>query len=248
MHALKQLLARTPLYRPARAVRRIFRSQAERRREAEVLAFYRAVVSPGALAFDIGANVGHVAEPLLRAGARVVAVEPQPGCVAQLRANCGHRRRLTVVQAVVGRAAGTATLHLRPHHASSSLRADWLGHAVGTLRVPMVTLASLVERHGSPDYLKIDVEGVEEEVLATLPHPLPLVSFEYLRDELGRVAACLEMVAPDGRGEVNLTLPGPLRFALPAWMPLDEFRATMADRLAGPGAPAWGDVWVRRAG
>jgi len=247
MDGLREALAATPLYRPLRAVRRLFLDAEQRRSLAAVRDFYRALVPPGALAFDVGANVGHVSEPLLSAGARVVAVEPQPACVARLRARCG-RRRFTVTQAAVGRTNGTATLHLRPHHANASLRVEWLGPAIGTLPVPMVTLASLIERHGAPHYLKVDVEGVEEEVLATLPHPLPLLSFEYLRDEPDRAAACLQLAAPDDGAEVNLTLPGPLGFAWPRWMPVDEFRDALRDFLAAPGAPAWGDVWVRRRG
>ena len=228
------------------AVPRIFPAAVPRDEEVDEAAFYRALVPAGALAFDIGANVGDVSGPLLRAGARVVAVEPQPRCVAGLRARCGGHPAFSLVQAVVGRSPGWAMLYLRPNHPSSSLRADWRGETVGTLHSPMVTLAGLIERHGAPYYCKVDVEGVEEDVFSTLPRPLPLVSFEYLSGELDRVEECLRLVAPDGRGEVNLTHPGPLRFALPAWVPLDEFRRTLAARLAGPGAPGWGDVWVRR--
>jgi hypothetical protein len=39
--------------------------------------FYRGIVAPGDLAFDIGAHAGNRTWALVRAGARVVAVEPQ---------------------------------------------------------------------------------------------------------------------------------------------------------------------------
>jgi FkbM family methyltransferase len=245
MPSLKTLLIGTPLYRPARAVRRLFHGAETRRRERETVAFYRALLPDGALAFDIGANVGEVAEALQRAGARVVAVEPQPECLAELRARCGGRRGFVAIPGVVGRRTGTATLYLRPHHAASSLRRDWLGETVGTLEVPMATLAELVERFGVPAYCKVDVEGAEEDVFSTLPHPLPLVSFEYHRSGLGRAAACLEMLSNDADAEVNLTHTGPLRFALPGWTPADEFRAELVERLGHPSAPSYGDIWVR---
>jgi hypothetical protein len=47
-------------------------------------------------------------------------------------------------------------------------------------RVRMVTLDGLIERHGLPAYIKIDVEGFELEVLSGLSRPVALVSFEYL--------------------------------------------------------------------
>jgi len=245
MPRLRDLLIRTGLYPRARAVRRLFLSRRDRAREAEVLAFYRAVVAPGALVFDLGANVGDVAEPLARVGARVVAVEPQPRCLAELRARCGAYPGFVAVPAAVGRAAGTATLHLRRHHGASSLRRDWLGDAVGTLDVPMVTLAGLVARYGIPAYCKVDVEGSEEDVFATLAHPLPLVSFEYVDFALERAAACLEMLAQGREVETNLALTAPPRFVLPEWLPPDELLRCLPGLIAAGEARSWGDIWVR---
>src|SRR4051794_16322556 len=56
----------------------IERLRAERR-------LYRQFVRPGDLVFDIGANRGGKCAAFLRLGARVVAVEPNPGCVTALR-------------------------------------------------------------------------------------------------------------------------------------------------------------------
>ena len=148
--------------------------------------------------------------------------------------------------AVVGRAGGVATLHLRAQPGSSSLRRDWLSDAVGTLDVPMVTLADLIARYGVPAYCKVDVEGSEEDVFATLPHPLPLVSFEYLDTALDRAAACLGMLAPDGGAEANLGLSGPPRFLLPEWLPPDELLRRLPDLIREGRARSWGDIWVRR--
>lgn len=245
MPRLRDLLIRTGLYPRARAVRRLFLTRRDRAREEQVLAFYRAVVPPGALVFDLGANVGDVSEPLARVGARVVAVEPQPQCLAELRARCGAYPGFVALPAVVGRAGGVATLHLRAYHASSSLRRDWLSDAVGALDVPMVTLADLIARYGVPAYCKVDVEGSEEDVFATLPHPLPLVSFEYLDHALDRAAACLEMLAPDGGAEANLALTGPPRFLLPEWLPPDELLRRLPELIREGRARSWGDIWVR---
>ncbi|HEV7587762.1 MAG TPA: FkbM family methyltransferase [Longimicrobium sp.] len=245
MPRLRDLLIRTGLYPRTRAVRRLFLSRRDRAREEEALAFYRAAVPPGALVFDLGANVGDVAEPLARVGARVVAVEPQPECLAELRARCGAYPGFVALPAVVGRAAGVATLYLRAHHASSSLRRDWFRDAVGTLDVPMVTLADLIARYGVPAYCKVDVEGSEEEVFATLPHPLPLVSFEYVDFALERAAACMRMLAPNGGAEANIALTSPLRFALPEWLPPDELLRRLPGLMAEGVARPWGDIWVR---
>jgi FkbM family methyltransferase len=246
MSRLRDLLIGTGLHPRARSLRRRFLLRGDRAGEAATLAFYRAAVPPGALVFDLGANVGDVSEPLLRLGARVVAVEPQPECLAELRVRCGAHPGFVALPAVVGGSGGVATLHLRGHHASSSLRRDWLTEAVGALDVPMITLGDLIARYGVPDYCKVDVEGSEEAVFATLPHPLPLVSFEYVDFALERAAACLEMLAPNGDAETNIVLTSPLRFALPDWLPPDELLRRLPALMRDGVAHSWGDIWVRQ--
>ena len=46
-------------------------------RQRQLGRFYRNLLSPGQLAFDIGAHVGSRTRAMRRAGARVVACEPQ---------------------------------------------------------------------------------------------------------------------------------------------------------------------------
>jgi FkbM family methyltransferase len=245
MPSFRSFLIATGLFPAARRARQWLWSSRTRREEAAKLAFYREIVAPGALAFDIGANVGVIARLLLGAGARVVAVEPQPQCVAELLAAGGDDRGLIVLPAVVGDAPGVATLHLGSHHAASSLRADWFGRRGDTLDVPMLTLAALIERYGIPDYCKVDVEGAEERVFATLSHPLPLVSFEYLASEPERAAACVRRLAAGARAEINFTGTGVPRFVLEQWIAAEEFLASPAALL--PPRPQWGDLWVRTA-
>lgn len=56
-----------------------------------------AAIPRGALVLDIGAGTGAITEPLLRAGARVIAVEAHRGRAAQLRERFGDD--IVVVQA-----------------------------------------------------------------------------------------------------------------------------------------------------
>ena len=75
-----RLLAGTDIYPAVRAIYRKLNARSRKAREYE-LDFYRAIIKPGDLVFDIGANVGFKTEAFVACGARVICVEPNPKCL-----------------------------------------------------------------------------------------------------------------------------------------------------------------------
>ena len=89
-------------------------------RIAALARFYRGIVAPGDLAFDVGAHAGNRTRALLGAGARVVALEPQWLFHAFLRRDLPAS--VTLLPLAAGRAPGRATLAVsRLHPTVSSL-------------------------------------------------------------------------------------------------------------------------------
>jgi FkbM family methyltransferase len=136
---------------------------------------------------DVGAYFGWYALSVARhrPHARVFAFEPVPASQARLEANRARNGLANVhlVRAAVGAAAGEADMALPPAENGGSAHlagTDGEGHRA---RVPVVTLDSFAARQGLRriDFIKIDVEGAELEVLrgadAVLRrfHPLLLV-------------------------------------------------------------------------
>lgn len=127
---------------------------------------------PG-LIFDLGMNQGEDTEFYLAKGFEVVAVEANPSMVAAAQPRLAPYAGRFVIEAA-GLAAQAGT---RPFYANldndhwSSFDAAY-GTREGTryevLEVPCLTLATLIERHGVPRYLKIDIEGADREVLRQL--------------------------------------------------------------------------------
>lgn len=129
-----------------------------------------AELGPIRSALDLGANIGVAAAHLAVTFplARVTAVEPDPGNAEACRANTEHwRYRCEVVEGAAWTSAGL--LRLVAGSAEDAVRVEPLADA-GAGGVTAHPIAELVQRaavDGTLDYLKMNIEGAEAELLAT---------------------------------------------------------------------------------
>jgi FkbM family methyltransferase len=225
-----RLLFNTPLYPFARSVYRKVKRGPARTDPADV-AFFGDFVRPGDLVFDIGANVGQKTEVFLACGARVVAVEPNPLCRPILDYEFGSNKDVTLVGKAVGAQEGELDLNIVGIATTASVLDDWKylgagydgGGEARKVTVAVTTLDSLIAEFGVPDFVKIDVEGFEPEVMKGLSRPVPLISFEY-GAEAGfgqRLMACLSRLAELSEIRINAVRMSP--DGHPAGLALDEF-------------------------
>jgi FkbM family methyltransferase len=224
----------------------------DRSRAGAMDRLYSQFIRPGDLAFDIGAHVGDRIAAFRRLGARVVAVEPQPALVRTLKMLYGMRGDVTIETKAVGRSAGTIEMKVNSANPTISTASDafvdaargapgWEGQIWdNAIQVPMTTLDALIAAHGEPAFIKIDVEGFEEEALAGLSRPVRALSFEFTTIQREVARACVERCAALGYAQFNAALGESQQ--LGEWRTASKMLAWL-DAL--PHAANSGDVYAR---
>jgi FkbM family methyltransferase len=224
-----------------------------RDRAAAMDLLYGHFVQHGDLVFDVGAHVGDRIASFRRLGARVVAIEPQPALVKVLKLIYGRSADVTIEATAVGRVTGTAGMMINAGNPTvSTVSRDFVDAARDapgwqaqrwsrTLPVPVTTLDALILRHGTPAFIKIDVEGFEAEALAGLTHPVKALSFEFTTIQRDVALACVERCAALGYARFNAALGESQIFAHADWIG----GAAIARWLVGvPSEANSGDVYA----
>lgn len=147
--------------------------------ESELHAIYRRSIGEGSVVYDIGAADGDTALPFARCApqVRVVAFEPDPALVARfednLRLNPGTAAAVTLRHCHVGAADSAVPVHTRS-----------IDSLIAGRELP------------APDFVKIDVEGGEVDVLRgmerTVARVCPLMVIEVHSVDLER--ECVAML------------------------------------------------------
>ena len=230
---------------------RIYYGDGERHRAMHRL--NRRFIRPGDLVFDIGAHVGDRIAAFRRLGARVVAVEPQPALVRTLKLLYGRDASITIEPLAVARQDGMIELNLNLDNPTVStastafLRAangapQWEGqHWSRTIRVRTITLDALIERHGKPTFIKLDVEGMEADALAGLSQAVAAISFEFTTILPTIAQDCIARCATLGYARYNAILGERHVLVHPTWRSADEI-ATWLSSL--PAQANSGDIYA----
>lgn len=151
---------------------RELRRAGEHHLESAMIEHLLASVKPGAVVYDVGANIGIISLMLaLRSGdCRVHAFEPEPRNFRQLNRNIQANDltgRVSGHQLALSDGEGEVELFVRGTAGEGRHSIAARKGSTDSIRVPMTTMSEFARKTGeSPDVVKIDVEGAEGSVVA----------------------------------------------------------------------------------
>jgi len=140
-----------------------------------------AMLKPGDLVLDCGANMGVVTEVLAATGADVIAYEPDPFAFATLEQKFAGAANVTLINAAVGVGSGTIRLmradNFGENPEGASVKSTILDggrriDAENSVEVTLLDFPTLVREktaeRGEIAFVKMDIEGAELEILETM--------------------------------------------------------------------------------
>ena len=216
---------------------------------AKEVEFYQKLLvgfKPGDLIFDVGANHGHKTGIFLKLGARVVAIDPDETNQQVLRETFfwyrWRKQPVVVVGKAVSGSSGTLQMWIdEPGSAKNTLSQKWVdtlrhdesrfGHRLNFAQqkeVETVSLEELIRIHGTPFFVKVDVEGHEPQVLQGLKRAVSYLSFEVNLPEFRQEGLeCIEILGNVSRnGRFNYAVDCEHGMILEQWQSLEEFKET----------------------
>ncbi|MDI9340785.1 MAG: FkbM family methyltransferase [Sediminibacterium sp.] len=201
-------------------------------KQKEITRFYKRFVKKGDLCFDIGANSGERTDCLLKAGAKVITVEPQGSCYAILQKKYKGTVAVTLLKCAVGSKEREDELFICDETSEcSTLSKAFIATYTNvsqlnwrqTERVRVTTLENMCLQYGTPEFCKVDVEGYESEVFAGLKRPIRFICFEFNRPLLNDTLKSLELLNTLGNYQCNYLKYETMSLVLPDWLPLNVF-------------------------
>lgn len=139
--------------------------------EKESVVWCMKLICPGMVVVDIGAHIGYYSRLFSRLVGKsgcVFSFEPCSENYPVLSKNLSHHRyrNVAIFKKAVGAKNTQATLFISPGHSNHSLNAGFT-ESVGQEQVEITPLDLILEQQGisQVDFIKVDVEGFEIEVL-----------------------------------------------------------------------------------
>lgn len=206
------------------------------------------------LVFDIGSNVGTTVEFFSQKADKVIGFEPNPRLVEILREKFNNRN-VIIDSRGLSNEIGEKKFRIANADTISTFSEDWVNNSRFTggyswnegIIVETTTLDSVIEQYGFPDYIKIDVEGYELEVLTSLTKLLEntIISFEWAEEQKNKIEKTIKYLFNLGYKKFSYTEADKILMDVEIdWRTIDKLN--LIENLDDQRKDKWGMIYVKK--
>jgi len=231
MNPLVKTAKNLGIYKTLKGIKKAYnrRLPKQRVRHEKTVSFFSQFIRKNNLCFDIGANVGDITLALNALGSKVVAIEPVNSAFFKLKKNFFNLKNIKTINFAIGNKESESTITVCEDDTLSSMSKEYIKKMVSIKelsnlewnqrqKVKVTTIDKLIQKYGIPNYIKIDVEGYEWEVLRGLSTPINLISFEFNTYLLNAFENCTKLLSKLGHYEYNYEIREKKNLILPRWV------------------------------
>ena len=226
--------------------------------ELKQVKFYNQFIKKNDLVFDVGCNVGSRTKLFLNLGGKVVGFEPQEDLCNHLHGHLKRNRRFSLERTALGSKTGSAKINISDAHVLSSMSKRWIEATQKsgrfdqynwneTQKVAVSTLDEKIKTYGTPQFIKIDVEGYEFEVLKGLTRPINFISIEFTAEDIKNSQKCIKLISNLGEYLFNYSIGESLSFEERSWKTRDQIECLLRKQCQDD-TRCWGDIYAKLVG
>lgn len=206
------------------------------------------------LCFDIGANVGIKTEKLVEKFDKVIAFEPNPKLVSFLNEKFSDKN-VVVDSRAISNKNGIQKFMISDYDNLSTLSKKWVTESRFTnfyswdtsIKVTTLTLNDAIIEYGSPNFVKIDVEGYECEILESFDKLISNCTFcfEYVEENKYRIKKTINHLNRIGYSTFSFIHGDELIFDINlSWQNYDRF--CNLDFMDDDSSDKWGMIYFKK--
>ena len=130
------------------------------------------------LVFDGGANIGDLTQTFSKLAKQTIAIEPDPANLRHLDLRYSGQSNIHVLPVALGAQNGKQSFYTNTSDPALSTLHPRENYHFESKTVEVRTMHSLIAQFGHPDFVKLDLEGSEFEVIQSMDQMPKLMAFE----------------------------------------------------------------------
>ncbi len=203
--------------------------------------------------FDIGANIGKWSLSNVNSCEKIIAIEASPVTFKKLVDNIsGNRKIIPLSYAVCNSDKEFIEFYNCSADTLSTINRDWLDseksrfykqHNYNVIKCKTITIDKLIQEYGTPELIKIDVEGGEFECLSSLTQKVKNICFEWASETNDITFKCLDYLNSLGYTEFAIQLEDNYTYRPQFYN--DDINLVKAKLCKTTPKKEWGMIWAK---